>query len=111
MRTRFLAVSAILTAASALPSIAQQRAVTAADYARAERFMSYETTRLVSGTAIRPTWLPDDRFWFRDSTPTGTEIILLDAAKGTRTRCDNERFFSHRAGDAGRQLGVIVADP
>jgi copper oxidase (laccase) domain-containing protein len=25
------------------------------------------------------------------------------------TRCDNARFFSHRAGDAGRQLGVIVA--
>jgi len=24
------------------------------------------------------------------------------------TRCDNDRFFSHRAGDAGRQLGVIV---
>lgn len=25
------------------------------------------------------------------------------------TRCDNDRFFSHRAGDAGRQIGVIVA--
>jgi purine-nucleoside/S-methyl-5'-thioadenosine phosphorylase / adenosine deaminase len=25
------------------------------------------------------------------------------------TRCDNEHFFSHRAGDGGRQLGVIVA--
>lgn len=25
------------------------------------------------------------------------------------TRCDNDRFFSHRAGDVGRQLGVIVA--
>ena len=24
------------------------------------------------------------------------------------TRCDNGRFFSHRAGDPGRQLGVIV---
>lgn len=24
------------------------------------------------------------------------------------TRCHNERFFSHRAGDDGRQLGVIV---
>jgi YfiH family protein len=27
------------------------------------------------------------------------------------TRCDNDRFFSHRAGDAGRQLGVMIADP
>jgi YfiH family protein len=25
------------------------------------------------------------------------------------TRCDNERFFSHRAGDAGRQVAVIAA--
>lgn len=27
------------------------------------------------------------------------------------TRCDNDRFFSHRAGDSGRQLGVMVAHP
>ena len=27
------------------------------------------------------------------------------------TRCDNDRFFSHRAGDSGRQLGVITAEP
>ena len=27
------------------------------------------------------------------------------------TRCDNDRFFSHRAGDGGRQIGVLfVAD-
>ncbi|MEO7457238.1 MAG: polyphenol oxidase family protein [Gemmatimonadaceae bacterium] len=27
------------------------------------------------------------------------------------TRCDNDRFYSHRAGDAGRQLGVVFANP
>ena len=26
------------------------------------------------------------------------------------TRCDNARFFSHRAGDEGRQLGVLAAE-
>ena len=26
------------------------------------------------------------------------------------TRCNNDRFFSHRAGDTGRQLGVMIAD-
>jgi YfiH family protein len=25
------------------------------------------------------------------------------------TRCDNDRFFSHRAGDPGRQIGVALA--
>jgi copper oxidase (laccase) domain-containing protein len=27
------------------------------------------------------------------------------------TKCDNERFFSHRAGDEGRLLGVIALLP
>ena len=27
------------------------------------------------------------------------------------TRCDNDRFYSHRAGDLGRQIGVIFAPP
>lgn len=27
---------------------------------------------------------------------------------GRCTRCDNDRFFSHRAGDGGRQLGVLA---
>ena len=27
------------------------------------------------------------------------------------TRCDNDRFYSHRAGDDGRQLGVMLAEP
>jgi YfiH family protein len=27
------------------------------------------------------------------------------------TRCDNDRFFSHRAGDWGRQLAVLVSPP
>ena len=52
-------------------------------------------------------------------TPVDLRAILTDQARaaGVRrvttspmcTRCNNDRFFSHRAGDAGRQLGVIVA--
>jgi hypothetical protein len=26
------------------------------------------------------------------------------------TRCHNDRFFSHRAGDTGRQIGVILGE-
>jgi YfiH family protein len=48
------------------------------------------------------------------------EIIARDARRAgvTRvttsprcTRCDNDRFYSHRAGDAGRQIAVIFAPP
>lgn len=34
------------------------------------------------------------------------EITTTDSC----TRCDNATFFSHRAGDDGRQLGVMIAD-
>ena len=32
------------------------------------------------------------------------------STSGACTRCHNTRFYSHRAGDAGRQLGVLIAD-
>src|SRR5690349_3789975 len=82
MRVRsFVAPVAVAFATSAL---AQQRAVTAADYARAERYMSYETTPLVFGTSVRPTWLPDDRFWYRSVTPGGADLVVVDPAHATR---------------------------
>lgn len=34
--------------------------------------------------------------------------VAVVTTSGACTRCHNDRFFSHRAGDAGRQLGVIA---
>jgi dipeptidyl aminopeptidase/acylaminoacyl peptidase len=67
---------------SAQPSA--QPSVTAADYARAEKFMTYNVTPLVFGT-VRPTWLNDDKFYFRDSTPDGSQFVVVDAASGKRS--------------------------
>ena len=47
--------------------------------------MTYNTTPLVFGTGIRPNWLPGDRFWYRITRENGSEFILVDPAKGTRT--------------------------
>jgi dipeptidyl aminopeptidase/acylaminoacyl peptidase len=58
-------------------------AVTAADYQRAEKFLTYNTTPLVFHR-VRAAWLPGDRFWFRDQGPDGIEFVLFDAARGTR---------------------------
>lgn len=33
------------------------------------------------------------------------------SVSGSCTRCDNHRFFSHRAGDSGRQIGVLFVPP
>lgn len=84
MRTVRLSLGLLLGAASAT---AQQRpALTAADYARAEKFLGYNATPLVSGGSVRPTWLPDGRFWYRNTIPQGVELILVDPVRKTRAR-------------------------
>ena len=68
---------------------------------------------------------PDVYEQLTGSRPPGPRVVDLRAliadharAVGVRsisvsdscTRCDHARFYSHRAGDAGRQLGVLIAD-
>lgn len=74
----------IFFVAAVLGSFAQQEpSVTADDYAHAEKFMGYNTNPLVYGV-VKPTWLPEDRFWYRNSGTSGVEFILVDAVTGTR---------------------------
>jgi purine-nucleoside/S-methyl-5'-thioadenosine phosphorylase / adenosine deaminase len=52
------------------------------------------------------------------ATPVDLRALIAEhaAARGVRrisispacTRCDNDRFYSHRAGDAGRQISLIA---
>jgi dipeptidyl-peptidase-4 len=85
-----LATLVVASFITTVPATAQQRgsdapgAVTTADYARAEKFMGYNTTPLVFRSGVRPNWLADERFWYRNSTAEGTEFVLVDAARGTR---------------------------
>jgi dipeptidyl-peptidase-4 len=72
------------------PARAQQRALTSDDYARAEKFMGYNTSPLVLHSGVRPNWLPDDRFTYRVSTAEGSEFLIVDPAKATR-----EPAFDH----------------
>ncbi|MEW5901687.1 MAG: DPP IV N-terminal domain-containing protein, partial [Acidobacteriota bacterium] len=61
------------------------RSLTAADYAQAEKFMPYNVTPLVLRAGVRPTWLPRDRFWYRNALENeGSEFILVDPKRGTR---------------------------
>src|SRR5262245_34898390 len=64
---------------------AQTRTFTADDYARAERYLGYNTNRLVLHVAAQPTWVGDDRFWYRVATENGIEFFQVDATTGTRT--------------------------
>jgi dipeptidyl-peptidase-4 len=81
-RTPLALLSALLIG---LPAAAQQPALTTDDYARAERFTSWGVAPLVWIPAVRPTWMGDGRFWYRNTTPGGTEIVVVDPARRTRT--------------------------
>src|SRR3954471_23198524 len=77
---------AIFPLTVAFSASAQQKdSVTIKDYARAESFLSYKTYPLVYNAAVNPHWLANDRFWYAVSTPNGTEYVLVDPAKGTRS--------------------------
>ncbi|HIC13737.1 MAG TPA: S9 family peptidase [Gemmatimonadetes bacterium] len=93
MTMRFsLALLALLASA---PLVAQDatRQVTAADYTRAERFLSQNTNSLVFGASVSAQWLGDGRFWYRSMVPGGTEFVMVDPSEGTRERAfDHERI-------------------
>src|SRR5919109_3907602 len=57
-------------------------------YALAERFMPYNTNPLVLHSGVRPTFLADDRFWYRTTTERGDEAVLIDPARATRAKCE-----------------------
>jgi hypothetical protein len=81
---KFVITSVFLSLA--IVAVAQQpRILTDKDYAHAESFLSYGTAPLIDHGSVFPVWLPGDRFWFRDLTPQGSEFILVDPAKKTRT--------------------------
>ena len=68
---------------------ASPRALTASDYARAEKFLGYNTNPLVYH-AVRPKWTPDERLWYRDTDAVGARFVIFDPVKLTK-----EPAFDH----------------
>src|SRR5579863_7956571 len=94
-----LIVCAPAIAQQAAPENAQQnssgaqRVFTDADYAHAEKFMPYNIDRLVYGT-VRPSWLPNHRFWYRSTTAGGSEFVVVNAATGDHYDARHLPFLS-----------------
>lgn len=85
----FMVLCVIVAGSAGL--IARQKAtappvVTADDYARAEKFLGYNTTPLVLRGPVRATWLAGDggRFWYRNLVENGSEFVLVDPVKRTK---------------------------
>ena len=81
MPLRFLAV---LLAITAFLQAQQARQYTTEDYAQAERFMTYNVTPLAASGTVRPKWLDDGRFWYRDIGADGWTYVIVDPAKKTK---------------------------
>ena len=103
---RLLALS-LASLFSTMNTQAQQTALTAADYARAEKFMSYHTGPLVLRAGVRPNWLPDGRFWYRVATEQGHEFVLVDPVRGTRSPAfDHVKLAAALAAATGAKIGA-----
>lgn len=111
MRVNRFSHAAVLAAVLGMAAVAAtsaqqpQPAVTAADYARAEKFLAASTTPLVLNAGVRPTWLPDGRFWYRVTTANGSEAFLIDPVKATRAKCDLPACAETAGGGRGGRGG------
>ncbi|MEK7854541.1 MAG: DPP IV N-terminal domain-containing protein, partial [Acidobacteriota bacterium] len=92
-----------------------QSALTADDYARAEKMLSYGTAPLVDRNGVRPTFLPDGRFWYQVLTPTGREFVMVNPVDGTKQVGDSLASIGVTAPAAGagpgRFGGLAVKSP
>jgi dipeptidyl-peptidase 4 len=80
--------SAVLVLSLAAAGQQTARRISAADYARAEKMLAQNLNGLVIGGSVTPTWLADERFWYRTAQPDGTaQTILVDPVKKTRQVC------------------------
>ncbi|MEO7458203.1 MAG: DPP IV N-terminal domain-containing protein [Gemmatimonadaceae bacterium] len=101
-----------LTLVVATSALAQTRQLTAADYQRAEQTLAPTTSPLVYGSGVRATWLPDERFWYRVSTATGADYVLVDPAKATRSPAfDRAKIQAALATAAGQTVDLNQLPP
>ena len=91
-------LSFVVILASAQPNTAmeEKNELTAADYARAEKFLRQHTGSLVFRADVRPNWIDETAFWYRNSISEGFEFILVDTDKKQRTKA----FDHHRLAQA-----------
>ena len=97
------AVVVVLMTAPALAEAQSPRQLTAEEYSRAEQFLAYNTNPLVLNAGVRPTWLPDGRFWYRTLREVGPEFVLVDPATRTRGPAfDHDKIAAALSVAAGR---------
>lgn len=94
-------------APSFAPSFASTPAVapTAADYARAERFLPGKMPLYVDNANIEHHWLePEDEFWYRRTNAAGErEFVLVDAKTGRRRPAFDQKIVAGGLSEATKR--------
>lgn len=95
---------AAIPLALALGTQAQQPVLSTKDYERAESLMTYNTAPFIDRAVVAPNWLPGDKFWYRVLTAKGSEFVLVDPVKGTRSLAfDHQRMAAALSTVTGKQ--------
>ena len=111
-----LTLSSLLGAALSAQEAGQNRRIdpnrppTAADYARAEKFLAAGVTPLVVGGAVGR-WLPDERFCYRNQTADGDEFVLVSPATRSRGRVRPRQAGGDAVGGRGPPTPPEAAVP
>ena len=91
---RKIIASLVLVTTVILVNAQQSDSVTVKDYAHAVSFLTFNTSPYVDNGQVYPNWMPDDKFWYKNLNPKGSEIIVVDAAKGTISPSDGSQKSS-----------------
>ena len=79
-----------------ISSCSQERStpvVTLSDYARAEKMLPANTSKLVYGDNVRAVWIDKDNFWYTTNTPDGHQFILVNSLEMSRRQAfDHEKL-------------------
>jgi dienelactone hydrolase len=89
----------------ALAAEAQQgTSLSAKDYEHAESMLYYNTEQFIDHGSVRPNWLPGDRFWYRDLNSHGSEFILVDPVKKSKSAAfDQQKLASALSTATGKK--------
>jgi dipeptidyl-peptidase 4 len=110
---------AVLLATAATAVHAQpvtSRQVAGADYDRAAKFLAQNMNGLVVGGTVTPVWLSDGRFWYRNTTLSGSEIVVIDprlrrreTCRAQATQCGGVSISAEVTSAPGRGAGAVGA--
>ncbi|HWD89291.1 MAG TPA: DPP IV N-terminal domain-containing protein [Mucilaginibacter sp.] len=100
---------AAIPLACAFSAAAQQNALTTQDYQRAESRLSYGTEPFIDNGPVRADWLANGKFWYRNLSAKGSEFILVDPVKKTKTGAfDHAKLAAALSTATGKQYSGLM---